>query len=122
MDRRQFLRGISTAAGTHASIQAAAKDSQETRLVKLQVNGFYCVTCAVGLETMLRGLDGVTRAKAEWPSGRVAIGFDERLIGEKKLRAFILECGFSVANHTETNSSRTGAGKADGSTDKPKID
>jgi len=62
-----------------------------------QVKGFTCVTCAVGLEVMLRGLRGVTRANASYPAARVVIGFDGELTNEKTLRDFISSCGFSVA-------------------------
>jgi len=51
----------------------------------------------VGLEVMLRGLNGVTRAKASYPEANVAIGFDANLTSEKTLRDFIAKCGFSVA-------------------------
>ena len=92
MDRRKFLRGLTATAGV---VQAATP--RETRLVHWNVKGFYCVTCAVGLEVMLKDVAGVTRARALWPSGQVTVGFDDRLITERKLREFVGKCGFSVA-------------------------
>ena len=62
-----------------------------------KVKGFTCITCAVGLEVMLRGLKGVTWAKASYPEANVAIGFDANLTSEKTLRDFIAKCDFSVA-------------------------
>lgn len=100
MDRRKFLSGITTAAGATAGMAAAGTPShaaKETHTLNWQVNGFYCVTCAVGLEVMLKGMKGVTRATAVWPSGKVTLGYDEHLISEKTLREFIVVCGFSVA-------------------------
>jgi copper chaperone CopZ len=60
------------------------------------VKGFTCVTCAVGLEVMLRGLKGVTRAKASYAQANVKIGFDANLTSEKTLKDFVAACGFSV--------------------------
>jgi hypothetical protein len=60
-----------------------------------ETQGFTCVTCAVGLKVMLRGLKGVTRAKASYPQANVAIGFDANLTSEKALKDFIANCGFS---------------------------
>jgi hypothetical protein len=105
MNRRKFLRGITVTAGASAGLDLAAPASHsepiqhahENRFVNWRVMGFYCVTCAVGLEVMLRGMKGVTRAAAVWPSGHVTVGFDDRLISEKALREFIAECGFSIA-------------------------
>ncbi len=110
MDRRKFLRGITTAAGATAGLDLAAQaalakpshgapsnTAKETHFVSWRVTGFYCVTCAVGLEVMLKGMRGVTRATAAWPSGHVTVGFDEHLVSEKTLREFIAVCGFSVA-------------------------
>lgn len=110
MDRRRFLCQITaaTAAGAAASLELAsvavpreARDTTppegETRSVTYQVKGFTCITCAVGLEVMLRGLNGVTRAIASYPANNVVIGFDEHVTNEKALKEFITACGFSVA-------------------------
>jgi copper chaperone CopZ len=97
MDRRKFICGI-TAAGATARVNAtAAAAPKETAGVNWKVNGFTCVTCAVGLEVMLRGMRGVVRAKASYPENTVAIGFDSHLTNEKTLREFISACGFQVA-------------------------
>jgi copper chaperone CopZ len=95
MDRRNFICRITT--GTAAGLTLAeAAPPKENRSVTYKVKGFTCVTCAVGLEVMLRGLKGVTRAKAGYPEANVAIGFDANLISEKTLKDFIANCGFSV--------------------------
>lgn len=97
MDRRDFLCKV-TAAGTvtAAGASPAIQKPKETRNVTYRVKGFTCITCSVGLEVMLRGLNGVTRANASYPANNVVIGFDEHLTSEKALKEFITVCGFSV--------------------------
>jgi copper chaperone CopZ len=96
MDRRKFICRIT--AGSAAGLTLAeAAPPKENRSVLYKVKGFTCVTCAVGLEVMLRGLKGVTRATASYPEGNVTIGFDRNFTSEKTLKNFIENCGFSVA-------------------------
>lgn len=104
MDRRNFLckvTAVGAAATGGAVIPAQAAPMalpkvKETRSVTWHVTGFTCITCAVGLEVMLRGMNGVARANATYPANQVSIGYDERLIDEKTLREFISVCGFTV--------------------------
>jgi copper chaperone CopZ len=97
MDRRNFLCRV-TAAGTGAGIAAnAAPAANETSAVNWDVKGFTCITCAVGLEVMLKGLKGVARAKATYPDNKVSIGYDAKQVTEQTLKAFIVKCGFRVA-------------------------
>ena len=96
MDRRDFICRV-TAAGAAGMNLAEAAAIKETKTVTYRVKGFSCVTCAVGLEVMLRQQKGVTRATATYPEGRVVIGFDENVTSEKALKEFIVQCGFSVA-------------------------
>ena len=84
------------AAGVAAASDLSAAGKQ-LRSVNYNVKGFTCITCAVGLEVMLRGLKGVASAKASYPANKVAIEFDERAIAEEKVKKFITTCGFSVA-------------------------
>ena len=108
MDRRRFLGAVSTtvagagAASLRPATEPGSKDKEarqkaETRRVTYRVKGFTRITCAVGLEVMLRGLKGVTDANASYPENNVVIGFDDRVVTEKTLRDFISVCGFSVA-------------------------
>ena len=95
MDRRNFLRV--TTATTAASLGAAsAAVPKESRNVAYHVKGYTCITCAVGLETMLKGINGVTRVSASYTENSVTIGFDEHVMTEKKLKDFIAVCGFQV--------------------------
>ena len=75
---------------------AGPAEAKENRSVTYGVKGFTCVTCAVGLEVMLRQQKGVTRANASYRENKVVIGF-ANLTTEKALKDFIAGCGFSVA-------------------------
>jgi len=97
MDRRTFLGKVTaTVAGSGVVRGAESKNPKALRSVNWEVKGFTCITCAVGLEVMLRGLKGVARANASYPANRVTIEFDERAIPESAVKEFIRECGFLV--------------------------
>ena len=106
MDRRRFISHITgaTAVGAAANLdRTSARNASdethagnETRQVIYDVKGFSCITCAVGLEAMLRGFRGVTRAEASYPEHTVTIAFDEHVTNEDALEKFIGACGFSV--------------------------
>lgn len=91
MFRRKFLQRI-----TFAGAGLATAAVSQTKTVSYHVKGFTCITCAVGLETLLRRQKGITRAEASYPSGIVHIDFDPALVTEKTLKDFIGEMGFTV--------------------------
>ena len=95
MDRRRFLSRL-TAASAAVSLDVGC-GKRATRRATYQVRGFTCVTCAVGLEVMLRDVRGVTEASANYAESSVAVAFDEQLISEDALKQFIGSCGFSAA-------------------------
>ena len=95
MDRRNFICGAGAVRAT--GLVAASAAASETTSVTWEVKGFSCMTCAVGLEVMLRQQKGVTRAKASYPQNSVVMGFDGKLTSEKALKEFIAGRGFSVA-------------------------
>ena|ERR1044071_1390728 len=105
MNRRKFLtRIVGTTAGLGLAgagpevVQKLAKTrNTENQTVTYNVQGFTCVTCATGLEVMLRELQGVIRVHASYPEAKVVIGFDQSLTSEQKLKEFIVSCGFFVA-------------------------
>jgi anaerobic selenocysteine-containing dehydrogenase len=105
MNRRKFLnRVMGGAAGTAAGLGLAKAGlklvdaaPRENHSVAYQVKGFTCVTCATGLEVMLRQQQGVVRATASYPEAKVLIGFDKNHISEEAIREFIASCGFTVA-------------------------
>jgi copper chaperone CopZ len=96
MFRRQFMQFVATiGAGSVATIAAA--DTKEMKTVTYVVKGFSCVTCAVGLDTMLGKQKGVAWSQSSYPDGIVKIKFDPKQVTETELKAFISEMGFTVA-------------------------
>ena len=107
MNRRKFLYAVvvgaggATAAGIGLAKTSLGEREEEFRAnrssVTYSIKGFTCVTCATGLEVMLRREEGVVSASASYPEENVTVGFDERMISEDRIKKFIASCGFSVA-------------------------
>lgn len=95
MFRRQFIRRM-TVAGAAGIAAAATTEAGPYKRVTYRVQGFTCVTCAVGLETMLRREKGIARAEASYPEAAVLIEFDPTMVTDNLLRKYIAEMGFSV--------------------------
>jgi copper chaperone CopZ len=107
MIRRQFIK-LATLAGATGMASLGTLGAVETgeanrgraatnaKTVTWSVRGFTCVTCAVGLETMLRQQKGVTAVEASYPEARVTIQFDPEMMSEASLRAFIENIGFTA--------------------------
>jgi|ERR1700722_19611264 len=95
MFRRHFVQRI-TLAGAGGLASIGTTEAGAGRTVTYRVKGFSCVTCAVGLETMLRQEKGIARAEASYPDGKVTIQFDPRLVTGDWLRTFIADKGFTV--------------------------
>lgn len=105
MIRRQFLKLASLASATGLSsigvVEALRAEPQtasggDLRKVIWHVHGFTCVTCAVGLETMLGREPGVASVHATYPQGMVSIQYDPAKVNEATLRDAIAELGFRV--------------------------
>jgi copper chaperone CopZ len=94
MVRRDFLHRTLAGAASLAPLGAAPASKNQTLVYK--VAGFTCITCAVGLETLLGRQKGVAHVEATYPGGIVKIEFDAALIDDKSLRAAIEEMGFRV--------------------------
>ena len=93
MQRRRFVQMMTLAgAGTLAAAELA--HTGETKTVSYRVKGFTCVTCAVGLESMLREQKGVKWVKATYPEALVTIRYDASSVSEPTLRGFISDLGF----------------------------
>jgi copper chaperone CopZ len=90
-----------TLAGGLASVGTA--ESRQNRTVTYRIKGFSCVTCAVGLETMLRQQKGIARATASYPHAQVTIEFNPEAVTDAWLRAFIGDMGFVVAKRKEAS-------------------
>lgn len=108
MIRREFLK-FATLTGATGLASFGAFDAIEkkteaatshlpTKAVDWHVAGFTCVTCAVGLETMLRQQKGVVSVAANYPLAHVTIQFHPDLITEASLRSFIADLGFTASN------------------------
>ena len=87
--RRKFIQGIACGLGA-AGAAAAAK----TRTVKYRIEGFTCVTCAVGLDTLLKEQKGIVRSQSSYPERTSVIEYRPDQIGEPQIKGFIEELGF----------------------------
>ena len=100
MIRRRFLQLIAlSSATTLAPLEALASGKSKT--VIYQVKGFTCITCAVGLDTMLGKQKGVLSSQSTYPEGKVTVRFDPDSTAESSIRAFINDTGFTVVNAHE---------------------
>lgn len=107
MFRRQFIKlatltgatGIASL-GTLSALEkketGSALETRETKTVTWRVRGFTCVTCAVGLEAMLRQQKGVASAEASYPGASVTIQYHPETVSEAALRSFIEDIGFTT--------------------------
>jgi len=86
MIRRNFITGLAAAVG---SIKAA-----DSKTVTYKIEGFTCVTCAVGLDTLLQRQDGVIHSKSTYPESITTIEYKPSVITEQSLKSFISEMGF----------------------------
>ena len=95
MFRRYFMQRIT---GAGAALFAGRQGSQprERKTVTYKIKGFTCVTCAVGLETMLKQEKNILRAAASYPQSNLLIEFDPALVTETSLKEFIRAIGFEV--------------------------
>jgi Cu+-exporting ATPase len=66
--------------------------------VIFQVKGFTCITCAVGLDTLLGKEKGIVSSRSTYPEGKVTVVFDPKECREETIRKFIAEMGFSVVS------------------------
>jgi Cu+-exporting ATPase len=95
MIRRKFL-SLATLAGVGglAAIEGVAVTERKT--VTFRITGFTCITCAVGLETLLEKEKGVIRAKASYPENVTTITYNPAQTSETALAAFIATTGFKA--------------------------
>jgi Cu+-exporting ATPase len=97
MIRRQFLQLVAlSGAAALAPLEALAKPDHITMVY--QVKGFSCITCAVGLDTLLRKEKGILSSESTYPEGKVTVSFDPEARAEDSIRALITDMGFTVAS------------------------
>jgi Cu+-exporting ATPase len=94
MFRRRFLQFLTLSGAGALAFEASGKGLAKT--VIYQVRGFSCVTCSVGLDTMLGKQKGILSSKSTYPEGKVIVSYDSDAIDEKSIRASIAEMGFTV--------------------------
>ena len=85
MFRRRFLQ-LMTIASVGGMAPLEAMSAGASRTVIYLVKGFSCITCATGLDTMLRQQKGVTSSKSTYPEGKVTVGFDPNQINRASHR------------------------------------
>jgi copper chaperone CopZ len=96
MFRRRFLQFFAVAGASALAFEAKGTGTAQT--VVYQVKGFTCITCAVGLDTLLGKQKGILTSKSTYPEGKVTVTFNPEAIDEKAIEGFIAEMGFSVAS------------------------
>ena len=92
MIRREFIQGIAGGLGAAAAATSAVK----TKTVTYRIEGFTCVTCAVGLDALLKDQKGIVRSKSSYPDRSAVIEYRPDLINKQQIEAFIQELGFSA--------------------------
>jgi Cu+-exporting ATPase len=93
MIRRQFLRLLALGPASTVPVLHAAMKSGKT-LVHYKVSGFTCVTCAVGLDTMLTREKGVEWSRSSYREAKTTVCFHPDLVSEEHLQSAIADMGF----------------------------
>ncbi|MGA3034857.1 MAG: heavy metal-associated domain-containing protein [Terracidiphilus sp.] len=96
MLRRRVLQFLAISGAGALAFEAKGKATART--VIYQVRGFSCITCAVGLDTLLSKQKGILASKSTYPEGKVTIKFDPDAMDEKSIEGLISEMGFTVAS------------------------
>ena len=94
MIRRRFIQLVTL--GTGSLVTIGAIKATEKNTVTYRISGFTCITCAVGLEVMLRQEKGVAWAKASYPDANVMITFHPSEVTEESLKTYIANMGFKA--------------------------
>ena len=99
MQRRQFIQAMAlSTVGALDPVESIAAAGPRATLI-LQVKGFTCPTCAVGLDTLLRKEKGILSSHSTYPEGKVTVVFDPKESSAPKIREFISGMGFTVAGN-----------------------
>ncbi len=93
MIRRNFIQHLALAS-TGAGMAAASATKKET--ITFRVKGFTCITCAVGLDTLLGREPGVILCKSDYAQARTTVEFDPSKTTASSIRKFISEMGFQA--------------------------
>jgi Cu+-exporting ATPase len=93
MVRRRFIQGIACGLGAAEAAAGAAK----TKTVTYRIAGFTCITCAVGLDALLKDQKGIVRSKSSYPERTAVVEYNPELVNEEQIKAFIQELGFTAS-------------------------
>jgi copper chaperone CopZ len=74
----------------------ATVSAADSQTVTYRIKGFTCVTCAVGLDTLLSKQEGVIRVHSSYPDASTTIQFRPSRTNEGTLKEFIAEMGFTA--------------------------
>ena len=99
MIRRQFLRFAAMAGASSIGVVPAIASKGDIT-VTYRVTGFSCVTCAAGLDVMLKRHVGVVWSQSDYVSARTTISFRPDLTDHKSLHKAISEMGFSAVEES----------------------
>jgi copper chaperone CopZ len=95
MIRRKFL-SLMTLAGASSLATLKAATSLEKKTVTYKISGFTCITCAVGLETLLQREKGIIAAEASCPDAIATVTYDPKSISEASIVEAIESMGFQA--------------------------
>ena len=95
MIRRQFLQ-LATMVGVGGLAPLESMAAASTKTMTYFVQGFSCITCATGLDTMLSRQKGIASSQSTYPEGKVTVAFHPNQTTEQAIVAFISELGFTV--------------------------
>ena len=98
MIRREFMQllALTGVGALHPLESAAASRARATWI--FAVKGFTCITCAVGLDTLLGKERGIISSRSTYPDGVVTVVLNPEETSEASVRTFIAQMGFTVAN------------------------
>ncbi len=92
MFRRNFITRLAMGGATTMATVTAA----DSKTVTYRIKGFTCVTCAVGLDTLLSKEEGVIRVHSSYSDASTEIQFRPSRTNEGALKNFISEMGFTA--------------------------
>jgi len=108
MIRRRFL-GLMTLTGLSGVAALSAKSLVAKTKVTYRVQGFTCITCATGLETLLQREKGVLGVKASYPEGLATVTYDAHSISQTDIQNAIESMGFKAEIDTADRTENTGS-------------
>jgi copper chaperone CopZ len=92
MIRRRFIQGIACGLGASEVAVSASK----AKTVTYRIEGFTCITCAVGLDALLKEQKGIVQSKSSYSDKTAVIEYHPGLISEDRIKGFIQELGFTA--------------------------